>query len=49
MDESSFKCVGGVLYGLDHPANDDEFIYTMTGNTFKYSKKNITWAGVFCG
>ncbi|MFW1955159.1 hypothetical protein ACG91D_06140 [Acinetobacter guillouiae] len=41
MGELSIKCIGGVLYGLNHPANVDEFIYkdTITGNTSKYSKK----------
>lgn len=41
MDESSIKCIGGLLYGLSHPSNVDEFIYTdtQTGSTTKYTKK----------
>lgn len=41
MDESSIKCIGGVLYGLSHPADVDEFIYTdaVIGNSTKYTKK----------
>lgn len=41
MDKSSIKCIGGVLYGLSHPSNVDEFIYadTTTGTSTKYTKK----------
>lgn len=41
MDDSSIKCIGGLLYGLSHPANVDEFIYTdtVTGYSTQYSKK----------
>lgn len=43
MDETSIKCIGGVLYGLSHPPNVDEFIYTdtTTEKSTKYTKKII--------
>lgn len=43
MDDSSIKCVGGILYGLSHPSNIDEFIYTNPNNeqNTKYTKKII--------
>lgn len=41
MNESSIKCVGGVLYGISHPSHVDAFIYTdiTTGMSTKYTKK----------
>ncbi|MFW2015245.1 hypothetical protein [Acinetobacter bereziniae] len=50
MDELSIKYIGGVLYGLSHVSNVDEFSYkyTMTGNATKYTKNNAR-ANVFCG
>lgn len=43
MNESSIKCVGGVLYGISHPSHVDAFIYTdtTTGMSTKYTKKII--------
>ncbi len=48
MDELSIKYIGGVLYGLSHVSNVDEFSYkyTMTGNATKYTKNNAR-ANVF--
>ena len=43
MDDSSIKCVGGILYCLSHPSNIDEFIYTNPNNeqNTRYTKKII--------
>lgn len=37
------QCIGGVLYGLNHPSHVNEFVYTdpITRNTTQYTKKII--------
>ncbi|MEB3755202.1 hypothetical protein [Acinetobacter sp. MD2(2019)] len=40
MNEFLIQCIGGVLFGLSHPSNIDEFIYSDLNSTPRYTKNN---------